>query len=115
MFKTPKQLMRYKGSNLQYSDTGLTADLPLAGPACNIYGTDIENLSLTVEYQTDSRLHIEIFPSHLDQSNESYYLLSPDYVAKPNQQNGSVSSSDLAFSWSNNPSFSFEVAREIGW
>ncbi len=101
----------YKGSNVKYSDTGLTALLTLAGPACNIYGTDIESLSLKVEYQTDSRLHVEIVPSQIDHSNESYYILSPDYVAKPEQQNGTTSTSDLMFSWSNNPSFSFEVTR----
>lgn len=101
----------YKCDNLQYSDTGLTAELTLAGPACNIYGTDIEHLSLKVEYQTDSRLHIEIIPSYLDTSNESYYILSSDYAAKPIQQNGSASSADLTFSWSNDPSFSFQVTR----
>jgi alpha-glucosidase len=101
----------YQGSNVQYSDTGLTADLTLAGAACNIYGTDIESLSLTVEYQTDSRLHVQIVPSYVDSSNESYYILSPEYVAKPSQQDGSASGSDLTFSWSNDPSFSFEVTR----
>lgn len=101
----------YKGSNVRYSDTGLTADLTLAGHACNVYGTDIESLSLTVEYQTDSRLHVEIVPSHLDSSNESYYILSPEYVAKGSQQNGSATNSDLTFTWSNEPSFSFKVTR----
>jgi N-terminal barrel of NtMGAM and CtMGAM, maltase-glucoamylase len=41
----------YTASNVQQSSTGLTADLQLAGPACNIYGTDLPNLTLTVEYQ----------------------------------------------------------------
>lgn len=44
----------YSASNVQVSDTGLTADLSLAGTACNIYGTDLVNLTLTVEYQTGS-------------------------------------------------------------
>ena len=101
----------YSASNVQYSGTGVTADLALAGPACNVYGTDIESLSLTVEYQTDARLHVQIVPSKLDSSNESYYVLSPDYVVKPSQQNGSASTTDLSFSWSNDPSFSFEVTR----
>jgi alpha-glucosidase len=101
----------YRGSNVQYSDTGLTADLTLAGPACNVYGTDIESLSLTVEYQTHSRLHIRLVPSFTTSSNESYYLLSPDYVPEGSQQNGNAASSDLNFSWSNDPSFSFEVIR----
>lgn len=42
----------YKASNVKTSDTGLTADLTLAGPACNIYGTDLKNLILEVSYDT---------------------------------------------------------------
>lgn len=42
----------YKASNVQLSSTGLTADLSLAGEACNAYGTDLTDLTLTVEYQT---------------------------------------------------------------
>ncbi|KAK1086213.1 hypothetical protein LTR33_001668, partial [Friedmanniomyces endolithicus] len=42
----------YKASNVKTSDTGLTASLSLAGQACNAYGTDLTDLTLTVEYQT---------------------------------------------------------------
>ena len=42
----------YLASNVKYVHNGLTADLKLAGDACNVYGTDIEDLTLTVEYQT---------------------------------------------------------------
>jgi len=42
----------YKASNVQTSDMGLTASLSLAGTACNAYGTDLTDLTLTVEYQT---------------------------------------------------------------
>jgi hypothetical protein len=45
----------YRASNVQQSANGLTADLNLAGPACNIFGTDLRNLTLTVEYQTGKR------------------------------------------------------------
>ena len=41
----------YSASNVKYTHNGLTADLTLAGDACNVYGTDIEDLTLTVEYQ----------------------------------------------------------------
>jgi alpha-glucosidase len=50
----------YKASNVKTSDTGLTADLSLAGTACNAYGTDLTDLTLTVEYQTEQRLHVLI-------------------------------------------------------
>jgi hypothetical protein len=42
----------YSASNVQFTDTGLTADLTLAGPATNTYGNDIENLKLSVNYDT---------------------------------------------------------------
>lgn len=42
----------YSASNVQQSGSGLTADLTLAGEACNAYGTDLPNLTLTVEYQS---------------------------------------------------------------
>ena len=42
----------YTASNVVHSDTGLTADLQLANTACNVYGRDLDNLQLMVEYQT---------------------------------------------------------------
>lgn len=42
----------YKASNVRVSPTGVTADLTLAGAACNVYGTDLKNLILQVTYQT---------------------------------------------------------------
>lgn len=42
----------YRASDVQKNANGMTAKLTLAGTGCNIYGTDIEDLTLTVEYQT---------------------------------------------------------------
>jgi len=42
----------YAATNVQQSSRGLTADLNLGGAACNVYGTDLTNLKLLVEYQT---------------------------------------------------------------
>ena len=42
----------YKASNVHKTSTGMTASLSLAGAACNAYGTDLTDLTLTVEYQT---------------------------------------------------------------
>lgn len=50
----------YSASNVQQSGTGLSADLALAGPACNTYGKDIENLRLTVSYDTSTLLEVNI-------------------------------------------------------
>lgn len=42
----------YKASNIKTSSSTLTADLTLAGPACNIYGDDLKSLTLQVVYET---------------------------------------------------------------
>jgi hypothetical protein len=42
----------YRASNVVETVTGLTADLTLAGPACNVLGRDIQELKLSVNYET---------------------------------------------------------------
>lgn len=42
----------YIASNVAKTSNGLTADLKLAGPACNTYGQDLDNLKLFVLYET---------------------------------------------------------------
>lgn len=50
---TIDQCPGYVASNVQYSgNKTVSADLSLAGTACNTYGTDLPNLKLLVEYQT---------------------------------------------------------------
>ena len=46
----------YKASNVEETESGLTADLTLAGDACDVYGDDIADLKLVVEYQTGKSL-----------------------------------------------------------
>jgi alpha-glucosidase len=103
----------YRASNVQTSSTGVTAHLTLNGTACNVYGTDVRDLDLTVEYQTSSRLHVNIRPSHVTSQNQSWYLLSTDYVPAADQEDGSMTASDLTFSWANSPKtgFGFNVTR----
>lgn len=47
----PNSCPGYAASNVVQSDSGLTADLTLAGTACNAYSDDITDLKLVVEYQ----------------------------------------------------------------
>lgn len=47
----------YTATNIQQTQNGLTADLHLAGRACNVYGVDLPNLTLTVDYQTGILKH----------------------------------------------------------
>lgn len=49
---TLDQCPGYTASNVHVTATGVTADLTLAGAACNVYGTDLPNLILQVTYQT---------------------------------------------------------------
>ena len=42
----------YKATNVHVGPSSLTADLELAGNACNVYGPDIQKLSLNVVYET---------------------------------------------------------------
>lgn len=42
----------YTATNIDVSDSGLTADLSLAGAACNAYSEDLQELKLVVEHQT---------------------------------------------------------------
>lgn len=42
----------YKASNIKVNSQTLTANLKLAGKACNVYGTDLTDLTLEVEYET---------------------------------------------------------------
>ncbi|EXJ62126.1 alpha-glucosidase [Cladophialophora yegresii CBS 114405] len=103
----------YTATGVRSSSTGLTAQLTLNGSACNVYGTDVRDLDLTVEYQTSARLHVNIRPSHITYQNQSWYLLSTDYVPAATQGRGSMTTSDLTFSWTNSPrtGFGFNVTR----
>ncbi|KAK5117469.1 hypothetical protein LTR85_008854 [Meristemomyces frigidus] len=102
----------YKASNVQETNTGVTADLTLAGPVCSVYGNDIEELSLSVEYQSQNRLSVRIYPKYLVPGNESLYILSPTLTPQPDAEPGCTkANSDLVFTWSNTPSFQFQVSR----
>lgn len=105
----------YTASNVVRTPYGLTANLRLAGPSCNVYGTDVDSLNLTVEYQSSDRLHVEITPTYIDSSNSSWFVLPEALVEKPSidsDANSTTLDNDLNFVWSNNPTFSFSVIRQ---
>ncbi|KAK9416263.1 putative alpha-glucosidase [Seiridium unicorne] len=102
----------YTASNVAETSNGITADLSLAGTACNVYGNDIEELTLTVEYQAVDRLHVEIRPRYIGQENYTWFILPEEILPKPGvDTEGSGPESDLDFTWSNDPTFSFQVTR----
>ena len=42
----------YVATNVKQSQSGLQADLVLKGSPCNVFGSDIKQLSLSVQYET---------------------------------------------------------------
>ncbi|KAK0253659.1 hypothetical protein LTS09_011237 [Friedmanniomyces endolithicus] len=102
----------YTASDVQETTTGLTADLTLGGQGCNAHGNDVKYLTLSVQYQSQERLAVRIYPKHLQPSNQSLYILSPSFTPQPGIGYGaSKASSDLTFTWTNSPSFQFKVVR----
>jgi hypothetical protein len=55
----------YIAQDVQNNDFGFTATLQLAGPPCNVYGSDVQVLNLTVQIQSADRLSINILPFYL--------------------------------------------------
>lgn len=105
----------YHASNVKRNDYGLTATLSLAGPACNVYGTDVETLNFTVEYQSADRLSVRVIPAYVDASNSSQFILPTELVHQPTvdvDAESSALTNDLGFVWSNYPTFSFSVFRK---
>lgn len=50
----------YRATDVKTTANGLSAKLTLAGNPCNVFGTDLEDLTLTVEYQTGESIHTEL-------------------------------------------------------
>ncbi|KAJ5746908.1 uncharacterized protein N7511_008604 [Penicillium nucicola] len=95
----------YKASNVKQLGETLTADLTLAGHACNTYGSDLPNLKLLVEAQTEDRLHVMIYDA-----DEKVYQVPESVVPRPTGQKGHQKKSVLKFDYKENP-FSFRVLR----
>jgi alpha-glucosidase len=96
----------YTASNVEQSAHGLTADLKLAGPSCDIYGEDIKDLRLIVEHQTDARLHVLI-----QDAAEQVFQIQEDIIERPAASEFAAADSQLEFVLVKDP-FSFVVARK---
>jgi alpha-glucosidase (family GH31 glycosyl hydrolase) len=96
----------YVASNQHETRSGFYADLSLAGEACNVYGTDLPDLKLEVEYQTSERLHVKI-----KDSNNTVYQVPDEVFPRPGfGQWCSPKDSKLQFNFNADP-FSFSVSR----
>lgn len=94
----------YEASNIQTTSTSLSADLSLAGAACNVYGTDLQDLRLDVTYETTTRLHVKI----QDAAN-SVYQVPESVFPRPSASQG-VTNAALSFNYTESP-FTFTVSR----
>ena len=103
----------YIATDIDLTQFGLTAHLGLAGEPCNIYGTDVHDLDLVVEYQTESRLRISIKPSYVTAANSSWYGLPSEWVPQPHHEKGTAENAGLRFDWTNSPTFGFNVTRKV--
>ncbi|EEA23368.1 hypothetical protein TMatcc_002228 [Talaromyces marneffei ATCC 18224] len=94
----------YELKHVALTASSLTASLQLAGEPCNVYGADIKDLKLLVEYQTDGRLHVKIYDAA-----EDVYQIPSEVLSFPQ---GSDNTADplLKFSYTELP-FSFTVQR----
>ncbi|KAF1831896.1 hypothetical protein BDW02DRAFT_504169 [Decorospora gaudefroyi] len=96
----------YTASNVQDNGSKVTADLSLAGTACNVYGDDLNDLRLEVEYQTTDRLHVKIY----DAAEEVYQIQESVLPLPANDEGVDPADSGLSFSWTDSP-FSFAITR----
>lgn len=94
----------YVAKDVVQTASSLTATLQLAGEPCNLYGPDIEDLKLLVEYQSDGRLHVKIYDAA-----EDVYQIPPEVLSFPQGSNDTASPL-LKFSYTETP-FSFAVQR----
>ncbi|KAF5391079.1 hypothetical protein D9757_003119 [Collybiopsis confluens] len=91
---------------VEATGTGLTAQLSLAGPACNAFGTDYQNLTIQVTYETETRLRVRIADSE-----DSQYTIPESVVSRPAAPTTSfTNSSDLVFNFEPSP-FAFWITR----
>ncbi|TGO41584.1 hypothetical protein BHYA_0019g00130 [Botrytis hyacinthi] len=95
----------YEASNVKTTGSTLFADLTLAGPACNTYGTDLKGLSLKVVYETDDRIHVLI----QDPANVVYQV--PESVfPRPAGSSANSKDANIKFHYVSSP-FSFSITR----
>jgi alpha-glucosidase len=96
----------YNIKNVVAQGTTLTADLVLAGTACNVFGNDLEQLSLAVTYETENRIHLKI-----TDANSSRYEVPESVLPRPNGTfQGSPNGAAIQFNYTTSP-FSFTVFR----
>lgn len=80
--------------------------------SCNIYGIDIWQLGLAVEYQSSKRVAVKISPLNLKSDNVSFYELPEDALPQGHIDfDAGPDNNELVFEYYNDPSFWFQISR----
>ncbi|KAH6712990.1 glycoside hydrolase family 31 protein [Leptodontidium sp. MPI-SDFR-AT-0119] len=96
----------YKASNIKTSSSSLTADLTLAGAACNAYSDDLKSLTLEVVYETNDRIHVKI-----QDAADLVYQIPASVLPRPKAARGtSTGKASIQFKYTASP-FSFSITR----
>ncbi|KAJ7265080.1 glycosyl hydrolases family 31-domain-containing protein [Mycena rebaudengoi] len=96
----------YSLHSLTESRGGLTARLNLAGPACNAFGIDVIDLTIEVKYETETRLHVNIF----DTANSQFTIPETGVTRSQASDSNTAAKSDLVFNYDPSP-FAFWITR----
>ncbi|OAL53895.1 hypothetical protein IQ07DRAFT_322572 [Pyrenochaeta sp. DS3sAY3a] len=96
----------YIASHVSVTESSLTADLTLAGAACNVFSDDIVSLKLKVDYETDNRLHVKIYDA-----DRVAYQVQEEVLPRPKNEHTASSDAALQFDIIEKP-FSFTVTRK---
>ncbi|KAF5359365.1 hypothetical protein D9756_003598 [Leucocoprinus leucothites] len=96
----------YQATNVKTDGGKLTADLTLAGQACNVFGQDLQALSLSVVYETNERIHMKI----IDPNSERYEIPESVFPRPDSSTPVSPSSAAIQFNFTTSP-FSFSIVR----
>ncbi|KDQ10939.1 glycoside hydrolase family 31 protein [Botryobasidium botryosum FD-172 SS1] len=101
----PQSCPGYTAMNVNQTGSSFSADLVLAGEACNVYGPDLTQLKLTVTYEESSRIHVKI----ADPEGKRYQV--PESVLpRPSSSNCNSASASILFKYIASP-FSFSIVR----
>lgn len=103
----------YLATNVRHGLSGFKADLALAGPPCNVYGNDIESLTLEVTFQAEDRIRVQILPTYIGKDNETFFTLPEQLVPRPADELGAQEyGNKMEVAWSNNATFGFTIQRK---
>ncbi|KAJ7473458.1 glycosyl hydrolases family 31-domain-containing protein [Mycena latifolia] len=96
----------YSLHSLSTTKSGLTAQLALAGPACNAFGADVAALTVEVTYETATRLHVHVF----DTANSQFSVPESVFPRPAADKGSSAANSELQFHYDARP-FAFWITR----